>query len=111
MECLQGGDAKMEQEEVKAEPDAAPSESPDGASAETKEAEEARVLHCLSSCVCVVGTIEHATWFCDVQTTFFISATSQHFRRRSLLAPDDCCSFITYAIVAVALLSETSPSA
>lgn len=39
MECLQGGDAKMEQEEVKAEAEAAPSESPpDGASAETEEA-------------------------------------------------------------------------
>jgi len=43
-ECLQGGDAKMEQEEVKAEAEATPSESADGASAETKETEEASPL-------------------------------------------------------------------
>ncbi len=41
MECLQGGDAKMEQEEVKAEAEVTHSESADGASAETKETEEA----------------------------------------------------------------------
>jgi len=52
MECLQGGDAKMEQEEVKAEPDAAPSESPDGASAETKEAEEASPSLPIQLCLC-----------------------------------------------------------
>lgn len=40
-DCLQGGDAKVEQEEVKAEAEATPSESADGASAETKQAEEA----------------------------------------------------------------------
>lgn len=62
MECLQGGDAKMEQEEVRAEAEAAPSESPDGASAETKETEEASPSLLVYS-VCVDATIEHVTWF------------------------------------------------